>query len=224
MDLKEGMGWFCLDSNNKDDLISFAGLLKNDDVPGKFFPDELKGMDSNDVCEWEKEKNFINKQIHGISFESVSSLFRTPLPAGYRILFDGVDPHSTGKKQAWGTDERSFVVAMTPSGKLYVAEVDKEWTNSGKVRLITAFVIKEKEAAKLAKDEDVWSSANIFESITRYVYRIRSAPGEPVRLRLLREVLTDEGAVSELKEDYGLGHDEAESVVSSWHSGNYKIF
>jgi uncharacterized DUF497 family protein len=224
MDLKEGMEWFGLNSNNKDDLISYAGLLGNGDVPGKFFPDELKGTDSNDVCEWEKEKNFISKQIHGVSFESISSLFRIPIPAGFRILFDGVDPRGTGKKQAWGTDERSFVVAMTPSGKLYVAEVDKEWTSSGKVRLITAYVINEKEAAKLAKDEDVWSGANIFESITRYVGRVRSAPGEHIRLRLLRGVLPDGGAVSELRKDYGLGYEEAKSVVSSWHRGVYKVF
>jgi uncharacterized DUF497 family protein len=213
------MEWFGLDSSRREDLVSYAGYLKGGDVPGKFFPDELKGMGGNDVCEWEKKKAFENLHLHGISFESVSSLFRDPLPSGYRILFDGVDPSGSGQERSWGRDERSFVVAMSPSGKLYVAEVDREHTNSRKVRLITAYVITEQKAAQLAQDEDVWSGVDIFASLARYVEKVPTEFGEPVKLRLLRGVLSRDGAVEELMSDYGCVVGEARSLVLRWVRG-----
>jgi hypothetical protein len=158
------MRWLGVDPSKRSDLKDFAYKLQAGDthVPdgwGKLVVSE------NGKCEWFYVKDFINKQIHGMSFERVSLLFGDTAHPGDEILF--ADPEGTGDgvEKPWGYDFRDRVVAKIDGNHYFIIRVDRGYVKSGKVHLVSAYAVSQRVVEAAIQEHSLNSSVNLMERI-----------------------------------------------------------
>jgi hypothetical protein len=158
------MQWLGLDPANKQDLKEFAVKIQADET---HVPDDWVHIviSKNNKCEWFFVKDFINTQIHGISFERVSLLFGDESDLGDEILF--ADPEGTGSgvEYPWGVDLRDRLVAKIGGDHYFIIRVDYDHVKSGRIHLISAYSVSKKVVEAAIQEHSINSSVNILERI-----------------------------------------------------------
>jgi hypothetical protein len=138
-------------------MREFARKIMADVVP---IPDgwNMRVVSQNGSCEWSYVKDFINKQIHGMSFERVSLLFGDDVPPGDEIMFSAVLGKWYGKeKRALGSDLWGRVVIRVGGSHFFVVRVNPEYVD--RVRLLSAFPVSRKVVEGVTGDHSIskWS-------------------------------------------------------------------
>jgi hypothetical protein len=158
------MRWLGLDPARSSDLKEFARKIRANET---HVPDDWNKLvvSSNGKCEWFHAKDFINRQLHGMSFERVSLLFGDTLPSGDEVLF--ADPEGTGDgvERPWGYDFRGRVVAKIGGNHYFIIRVDFDHVKSGRIHLVSAYAVSRKVVEDAIQDHAVNSSVNILERI-----------------------------------------------------------
>jgi hypothetical protein len=158
--VEESMRAHYLDPSRQKDLRVYASELE----AGNFAkPKELAedAVSANGKCEWDKKKAFINRYKHGISFESVSLAFSDPPPKGFEILYDDPNDDGTGLVSFWGVDIRDSVIARIGGKGCALVKVDREHTHSRRVRIITAYPLRERAVMEAIKAHELNSSVSV---------------------------------------------------------------
>jgi hypothetical protein len=205
------------DPSYADQWEDYADKLNQGFIRGEI-PDELQGdaVSENGQCEWDKLKAFVNKWTHDITFEEVSKLFGVSLP-GYRIIGEMPNAYGTGVKSPSGLDLRDFVLAEIGKGRYAIIKVDRDYTVSDRIRLVSAFSLKPAEFEK-AVDRLLSSSMNQ-EELVYSAFRCMKpfgVTGIIVRNSLLAGRTSEEEAVKRLVRDYDYPKRDAEVVVAGW--------
>jgi uncharacterized DUF497 family protein len=122
-------------------------------------------VSQNRKCEWFYVKEFINRQLHGMSFERVSLLFGESPPPGDELLF--ADPEGTGDgvERPWGYDFRDRVVAKIGGNHYFIIMVDFDHVKSGRIHLVSAYSVSRKVVEDAIQDHAINSSVSIMERI-----------------------------------------------------------
>jgi hypothetical protein len=158
------MRWVGLSPSNRSHLKEFARKISADEIP---VPDDWNRLvvSSNGRCEWFFVKDFINRQIHGMSFERISLLFGADPPAGDGVMFTDVKSTGDGGERSWGFDFRERVVARVGGNHYFVIRVDSEYVKSGRIHLISAFPVSRKVVMDAVRDHAVDSSVSLMERV-----------------------------------------------------------
>jgi uncharacterized DUF497 family protein len=158
--VEEVMVAYGMNPKTRHGLKTFALELVSDDVPT---PQELRGDDisKNGQCEWDKKKAFINLHKHGVSFEEASLIFEANPPAGCGVLYDDPSDDGTGLESFWGIDIRDKVIGRLPSGACFIVKIDREHTNSSRVRLVSVRRVSEKDVVQAIRNHEANSSVSV---------------------------------------------------------------
>jgi hypothetical protein len=158
--VEEAMRFYALDPHSKRRRKQYATGLESGDF---VVPQELRGdeVSVNGQCEWDKKKAFINLHKHGVSFEDASLVFEESPPPGYGILYDDPQDNGFGLESFWGIDIRDKVVARFGGKGCVIVKVDREHVSSGRVRLISAHLVSEKDVVRAIRDHEINSSVSV---------------------------------------------------------------
>jgi uncharacterized DUF497 family protein len=165
MDIVEAMAEFGLNRTSREDCKKYASLLEENKV--KDLPDELKGLQvsGNKKCQWFKKKGFINQWKHQISFERISHLFEDPVPAGFEIVYEESDPHSTGEDYTHYTDRRDRLIAKIDPKHYVVVKIDPSYTSSRLVHLVSARYADASAVAEAMQQKSITGSVKLLQDV-----------------------------------------------------------
>jgi len=117
----------------------YATLLQKGECIPRVLALQGDGYSTNGLCEWHKEKAFINKYVHNVEFETVSHFFEEPPPEGCHVLGDLPDPNSRDD------ENRDRVLVRLSKDTYIVISTDGR---EAKIRLISARILTTPEINK----------------------------------------------------------------------------
>jgi len=139
MTLDEVLRYLELEGSREDKCKEYARLLQSGQRVPRVTSLQGDEYSTNGLCEWHKEKAFINKYVHGVEFETISHFFEEPPPDGCYVLGDLPDPNSTDEENR----DRVFVRLSKDTYIVISTEGSKV-----KTRLISARVLTTAEVNK----------------------------------------------------------------------------
>jgi hypothetical protein len=171
MEYSKMMRWLGLDPSKRSDLKDFAYKLQAGDTHVPDGWDRLV-VSANEKCEWFYFKDFINRQIHGMSFEKVSLLFGDTIRHGDGMLF--VDPEGTGDgvERPWGCDCKDLVVVEIGYKRRFIVRV-YHVVESERVHLVSAYAVSQRVVENAVQEHSLNSSVNLMERILAGYFKER---------------------------------------------------
>jgi hypothetical protein len=162
MEFLKMMRWLGLDSTNRRDVKEFAHKLQAGDT---HLPDDWDRLEvsSNGLCVWIYAKDFINQQLHGLSFERVSMVFCSNHPPGDEVLFSDLEEDGGEEDFSWSTYFRARAVIKIGGDHFFI--VHAELVESGCIHLSSAYSVEQGVVEDAIQDHAVDSSVNILERV-----------------------------------------------------------
>ena len=202
-EIRQSMDSYKLNMDVYEDCQEYARMLKDDKVSP--VPACLRGIQEsrNGMCEWYREKAFINYYLRKINFEAVSRLFE-PVPVGQRrVIYKDFDvEYSSDAVQDDGiVDTRNKVVAQLDENHFVVIEIDPSDVPSGKFHIVTAWFASPQEVREAEEKRRKYGTTDLFESLVR------------------RDSYDHFGAVPEYIGDVNRFY----GIYSQWKSGSYNV-
>jgi hypothetical protein len=160
------MRWLGLDSSNRKDrrdLKEFARKLQAGDTHLPDGWDRLE-VSSNGLCVWVYAKDFINQQLHGLSFERVSMAFGKNHPPGDEVLFSDFETGAVEEEDFSGAIGFKARAVIKIGGDHFFI-VHAELVESGRIHLSSAYSVKQGVVEDAIQDHVVDSSVNILERV-----------------------------------------------------------
>ena len=202
-EIRQSMASYKLDMDAYEDCQEYARMLKSNGVSP--VPNCLRGVQvsKNGMCEWYREKAFINWYLRRINFEAISPLFQKNPPCNREIIYKEFDTeHGTGEVQRDGIrDNRNKVVARLDSNHYVVVEIDPDEVPSGKFHIVTAWFASPREVREAEEKRRKYGDVDLFQSIVR------------------RDSYDHFGAIPEYLGDAAQFY----NIYSQWESGSYTV-